>query len=240
MNPTLVFTIQPQHPRSDEWGENGIARFTPLHKHTKFFLRAFINRNMSAWGHDTLLERAGLRLDSSDTIFSFNSLMLAAQCGNVDLVQHIIKLGNKSLLNLGDVHRRTALSHAITCDDQGKAFLISKLLIEGGIDINLADFFDTPPGDPVVLSTPLWRAAEDTNHLPLLQLLILNGGIIYRPLTLQGQRNVNFAIQQLFDKIKLTLIAEQDQGSHHHVLGRDVLKFVGYAILHAAKEGLEL
>lgn len=61
--------------------------------------------------------------------------------------------------------------------------------------------------------TPLWEAAENTNNLPLVKLLLVNGGMIYRPLSKEGQAFLNKAVTELFEKSKLFLCGHQDSSS---------------------------
>lgn len=71
--------------------------------------------------------------------------------------------------------------------------------------------------------TPLWLAAEKSKNLPLVKLLLLNDGKIYRPLSKDGLDAVNGAIAQLFEKSKLLFCSNQDSSSLLAVLPKELV-----------------
>src|SRR5262249_9868590 len=79
-----------------------------------------------------------------------------------------------------------------------------KILVDAGAKINLADNSSV---------TRLGIAAENKAPISLLEFLILSEEIIYEPLTGESQRQVDRAMYQLFEEMKILFEAKQGKNS---------------------------
>lgn len=110
----------------------------------------------------------------------WNALGTAAYKGNCELVDHIVKKYGEHLIELGNGFGWSPLYCACNCEDIENGYLVGKLLIELGANVNLATSTccdDSVIGDTYAGSTPLWACIEKTKNIKLAKLLINNGGI---------------------------------------------------------------
>lgn len=173
-----------------------------------------------------------------------NALSRAAQKGNLPLIVHIVEIGGKNLLNIGNRHGATPL---LFCIYQA-ALLIRVRNIQGpqwnwvskkaelivptklcalGTDLNLTnthgwkDYFvgNIPAG-----VTPLWMAAEKTSNLNLVKMLISYGAMVdYSLLSAHGEEMMAKATEELFHENKGILLAYMDPKSTLGVLPEELL-----------------
>jgi hypothetical protein len=108
----------------------------------------------------------------------WNALGRASVEGNPQLIHHIVQIGGSHLLKIGNTFGWTPLYCAANCKDKEDGFLAAKELIRLGADLNLATSTccgDTTSGDTPSGVTALWAAAEKTQNLKLIELLLMHG-----------------------------------------------------------------
>ena len=114
-------------------------------------------------------------------VCGWNALGTAAFQGNVPLIYHIVQIGGKELLHLGNSNGWTPLYCAANCPDPENGFLTAKALLSLGAKINTAtslSSFSYYKGYTPKMATPLWAAASKAQNLNLVKLLLINGGAI--------------------------------------------------------------
>lgn len=148
----------------------------------------------------------------------------AAKLGNTILMKHIVNVGRKArlqLLNLADNYGRTPLHSAARCEDPKLAFHAVKILVDFGGNINFPTsrvyLLEHGGMGTAAFSTPLWTAIK-TKNLPLIQLLILKGGIVYNPLTGDEKETVDEAMQIFFNHNKWLFKAAKDKSCRFNTL----------------------
>jgi hypothetical protein len=106
-------------------------------------------------------------------------LQHAAACGNVPLIEHIVKLGKEggmSMIDLGDDFGRTALYLAV----QENHLDAVKTLLALGANPNIytVGCGDSFKGNTPHKATPLWEATYKTKNSEIIQTLHSAGAII--------------------------------------------------------------
>lgn len=127
----------------------------------------------------------------------WNVLGAATITGNIALIEHIVRVGGKDLMDYANIYGNTALHIAAYENDFNKACLISKKLIQLGAQINICSI-DTK----IKNRTPLIVAANKSN-LQLVKLLLKNGAIV--------PDNVNEQLDTVQQKIIFDAIEEINQ-----------------------------
>lgn len=158
-----------------------------------------------------------------------NIFHVAAAKGNYKLILHLLDKGMgeiyPSLDELSKLHRReirledlvnysdngfrTPLYLCVQkCKDARMAYLTAKTLIDFGANVKLSGI---SCGIYCKVKSPLWIAAEKTKNLPLIQLLILHGGIVHWPLTKNGKKNIKMACHLLHIQVQKRALLSQLQ-----------------------------
>lgn len=184
----------------------------------------------------------------------YNALSVASYNGNINLVRHILKIGNpQRLINLGDVFGNTPLVATILlCEDPEALLKVAKVLIRSGADVNLA--IAEPSGSNPNITrntrkgdTPLSLAAEDPKNYKLVKLLIKNGAntSIYltpeaRKLVEKAENEIEYELKQM-KKRQMTFQAgaRKNPSSSLSVLPADVRRIIAHKIHKADKDAFE-
>lgn len=149
-----------------------------------------------------LLARAQTEYDfTNEGPDGWSALGISALRGNAELIEHIVKIGGKSLLNRQNDHGWTPLFAATKSADTPNGFLAAKTLIDLGADPNLPTkswCWDSKMGDIPEGATPLWLASEKIKNLPLVLLLLENRAIIPETLSPQATELIRLA-QELIE-----------------------------------------
>lgn len=120
----------------------------------------------------------------------WNVLGVAACRGNVALVEHIVKIGEPKILNMGNEFGMSPLFCAMYGEDLNKMYQVAKKLIELGADINLATKYgagDTVRGNIPSKATPLWACIEKAHNRILAKYLIRMGAMAIK-LSSEGEK----------------------------------------------------
>lgn len=171
------------------------------------------------------------------------AMHVAASCfvANASLLKYLAIMSPK-LLNLANHYGMTPLFHVILWPekDAAKVCSVAKELINLGAKVNyMTTLRHSKPYRPLdedytmieAEETVVSLAAEKTNNLKLIQLLILNGGVIYNCLSDQGQAKVNAAIQELFEKVK-PLLQAWKLDTLPYSLSKEVISLIVNPYLH--------
>lgn len=134
--------------------------------------------------------RPGFQLNQEDEN-GCHALAKAASCGNIGLIEHLVKKGGKELLNLGNYYGMSALHYAIAFNsDPASRLNTVKKLIELGADVNLVTrlSYESFELSLPIEASPLWTAIEVAKDLDLVNLLDKREGIISPPseLSIEG------------------------------------------------------
>ena len=188
--------------------------------------------------------------------FRYYALDLSLDKGNIPLIRHIVNLGGKDLLNIGDQHGVTALFYKIykvACNDhfsdgmkvsETEHFKSLSLLCELGADINLATRYgwrikkmgEIPRG-----VTVLWVAAEKTTRLDFVKILLSYGGDerACGKLSEKGQAMFSQAQREIYNDIfnenKELLKVWHDSRCAFHVFPKEIKDLVIMEKLRAGK-----
>jgi ankyrin repeat protein len=113
---------------------------------------------------------------------SIPALSMAAFRGNVDLIDHIVKIGGKALLTVGDcMEEGSPLHWACSCSNFETGYLAAKKLIQLGAPINIAQKFEQKDSKGniqiEVYETPLEIALGKIGRTKIATLLLRLGGI---------------------------------------------------------------
>ena len=142
---------------------------------------SFIKENTTCEQFDAFLkERPNYRLNYGGND-GWNALGVAALVGNVALIHHIVRIGGKPLIHLGNLLGWTPLYCAANCSDSEKGLMAAKTLLSFGAEVNTATSLDwegLEGGMTPKMATPLWAAASKAQNLNLVKFLLINGGVI--------------------------------------------------------------
>ena len=160
----------------------------------------------------------------------WNVLGTAANTGNVILVEHIVKIGEPKLLNMGNEFGMTPLFCAMYGEDLDQMYLVAKKLIDMGADINLAARYgagDSSRGNTPSEATPLWACIERACNRRLGKYLICMGAIAIK-LSQKGEMIKEELILEIHGK-RLFLAAyfkPENNGSIINVLPKDIVRHI--------------
>lgn len=131
--------------------------------------------------------------------YGSTSLGKAALYGNVALVHHIVAIGGRQLLDLGNSNGCTPLLSALNCINLSTAFPTAKALIRLGSDVNLAAVtaHNSVHGNIPSEATPLWLAVELIKDLRCVKLLIKHGAVANPALSTVGTKFVEIAKEEI-------------------------------------------
>lgn len=118
-----------------------------------------------------------------------NALAASAKVGNVALIRHIVAIGNRNLLNLGDSMGSTPLVYAIEGEDPELAFQATKELIRLGANVNISCHKNYP--------VAILNVAVSIQNLKLVKLLLLNGAVMSPNSDAQEKEYVHTAREQI-------------------------------------------
>lgn len=151
------------------------------------------------------------------------AMSLAAEYGNTSLIQHIWNIGGSdrlALLELGtNMSYPSPLFHAV-CGCRTKA---ARKLIQLGANINV-----TARILPLSLSTiltPLDYALQ-RDHLPLIRLLVLNGGRAHQKLLPEHKEGICKAVKRDSERFKLLSLGSIDKNSPLFSLPIDIIRLL--------------
>lgn len=118
------------------------------------------------------------------SVKKWHALNRAAHLHNIVLIWHIIDIGGKELLGLGNEFGWTPLFCAIRGDsreDKNLAFWTVKAIVDLGADVNLATSYSHKNDDEILIpakATPLWAAAELIKDLKTVRFLVKHGAVL--------------------------------------------------------------
>ncbi len=171
----------------------------------------------------------------------WNALGAASIQGNPELIRHIVQIGGNQLLSLGNSFGWTPLYCAANCEETEDGFLAAKELIRLGANLNLATSMccgDSSKGDTLRGATPHWAAAEKTQNLKLVKLLLKLGAVVPPDLSEEGQEIINAVqrkIQQEREAKRLFLASYFKPENNESItqvlpyeLVRDIFEFISY------------
>lgn len=124
-----------------------------------------------------------------------NALCVAAAQGDEELIKHIVKIGGMHLVNLGSENGTTPLMYAANCKNPQLGFKAARTLMDLGASINMAKsrLDDWGPKEATAL-----LCAIKMKNIPLIQLLICEGGVVRKELSNKKQNTVDEAMKKLF------------------------------------------
>ncbi|MES2272765.1 MAG: ankyrin repeat domain-containing protein [Chlamydiota bacterium] len=140
----------------------------------------------------------------------WNALGSAADEGNVELVEHIVQIGGKALIELGNFVGFTPLF----CATRNNHYLTAKKLIELGANVNIGTFRDSDGEKRNTLegSTPLWAAAQEARNVALVRLLLKKGAVAEPALESEGLKILDQAQKEIANE-RTQLTQAIDQGA---------------------------
>ena len=62
--------------------------------------------------------------------------------------------------------------------------------------------------------------------MSILQILILSGGIVYKPLSCSAQKRIDKAVKQIFEKVRILLKMNHDQSCTFTLLPQELKDFI--------------
>ncbi|MBA2369514.1 MAG: ankyrin repeat domain-containing protein [Candidatus Protochlamydia sp.] len=113
-------------------------------------------------------------------------LHIAAERGNIELINFIISIGGKTLLNTHDSYNRTPLHCAIECKDQDKGYLAATRLIALGTFIDIVPENPQCKSNPTPLECALREMGNQKNKVSKIASFLQNKGATIRTEFLRG------------------------------------------------------
>lgn len=128
----------------------------------------------------------------------WHALQAAAAEGNLPLIEHIVAIGGKELLHLGNQEKSSPLACAIEAEKPEHAYPAVKKLLELGANPNIGEG----------LRTPLYMAIEmEHPNEQVVEILLRHGGYVYPCPSAKGLKVLKKVQNQVEWPIKRTFLA---------------------------------
>lgn len=163
-----------------------------------------IKKNTTSEEFDkTIASIATYRLENGGRC-GWNALGAASDRGNVRLINHIVAIGGRHLLELGNCFGWTPLFCAVNSENPEDGYAAAKELIRLGANVNVATSMgcsDSQQGYTPYAATPLWAAAEKSKNPKLVKLLLRHRALL-------GDESVSNAAQAILNAARKELGAK--------------------------------